>query len=96
MIEYFKRKFRKRELKKTFKEYGSEIKKFPLKDYGPVEYAQWLHPFEKPQKITDSNVAFYENLTREGGMVIDIGAHTGDTTVPMALSVGKKGLVIGL
>jgi FkbM family methyltransferase len=29
-------------------------------------------------------------------MVIDIGAHTGDTTVPMALCAGKNGIVLGL
>ena len=29
-------------------------------------------------------------------MIIDIGAHTGDTTVPMALAVGKSGLVLAL
>jgi len=29
-------------------------------------------------------------------MIINIEAHTGDTTVPMALAVGKKGLILGL
>ncbi|MCZ8217240.1 MAG: FkbM family methyltransferase, partial [Cyclobacteriaceae bacterium] len=32
----------------------------------------------------------------EGSMIIDIGAYIGDTTVPMALAVGKNGLVLGL
>jgi FkbM family methyltransferase len=29
-------------------------------------------------------------------MIIDIGTYTGDTTVPMALAVGKGGIVLGL
>jgi FkbM family methyltransferase len=96
MISYIKRKLEKRRLKRTFKEYGYEIKKFQLKDLGEVEYAGWNHPFEKPKDITDSNLEFYRRITRPGSMVIDIGAHTGDTTVPMALAVGKEGLVLGM
>jgi FkbM family methyltransferase len=86
----------KRRLKRTFNEYGFEIKKFEIAGLGTVEYAQWLHPFEQPKQITKSNVDFYKQITVPAGMVIDIGAHTGDTTVPMALAVGKSGLVLGL
>jgi hypothetical protein len=72
------------------------LKKFRIEGIGKVEYAQWLHPFEKPKQIADSNIKFYKQLTTNGGMIIDIGAHSGDTTVPMALAVGKDGLVLGL
>ena len=53
------------------------------------------HPFEKPKTITKENIDFYKKLAKEGSLIIDIGAHGGDTTVPMALAVGKEGLVIG-
>src|SRR5665647_997591 len=96
MIGYFKRKIAKRHLKTTFSEYGFKIDKFPIDNYGIVEYAQWLHPFQKPTVISGSNILFYQKLSSKGGMIIDIGAHTGDTTVPMALAVGKEGLVLGL
>ena len=95
MIAYLKRKIKKIQLKKTFKEYGFKINKFHIDNVGEVEYAQWLHPFEKPKIITASNIDFYEKLSKKGGLIVDIGAHTGDTTVPMALAVGKEGLVLG-
>lgn len=96
MIKYIKKKIRRKQLKHTFNEYGYEIKKFHVDSIGDVEYAQWLHPFEKPKEITKSNILFYKKLCKDGGMIVDIGAHTGDTTVPMACAVGKEGLVLGL
>lgn len=96
MFNYFKRKRKKREIKNTFKEYGYEIKKFNLRELGVVEYAQWLHPFEGPKEVTDEQVNFYKEFASYGSLIIDIGAHTGDTTVPMGLAVGSQGLVIGL
>lgn len=96
MINYIKRKIEKLKQKRTFKEYGYEIKTFEIDGIGVVEYAQWLHPFEQPKSITSSNVNFYRKLAKSGAMIIDIGGHTGDTTVPMALAVGKQGLVLVL
>lgn len=96
MINYIKRKIKKIQLKNTFDEYGFEIKKFQVNPFGEVEYAQWLHPFEKPKKITESNISFYQKISQKGSLIIDVGAHTGDTTVPMALAVGKEGKVLGL
>lgn len=96
MIGYIKRKLEKLKQKRTFLEYGYEIKKFDLSGLGTVEYAQWLHPFEQPKTITDGNVSFYRELARPGAMIVDIGGHTGDTTVPMALAAGKEGTVLAL
>jgi FkbM family methyltransferase len=95
MIGYIKRKLEKKHQKSIFREYGFRIEEFPTKNYGTVEYAQWLHPFQKSTIIDDSNIEFYQKLSSKGGMIIDIGAHTGDTTVPMALAVGKNGVVLG-
>ena len=96
MINYIKRKLEKLKQKKTFLEYGYEIKTFKIDGIGAVDYAQWLHPFEQPKVITNSNVNFYKRLAKPGAMIIDIGGHTGDTTVPMALAAGKNGLVLAL
>lgn len=96
MINFIKQKIQKLKQKRTFKEYGYEIKKFQIEGVGQVEYAQWLHPFEGAKSITNSNINFYKKLARTGAFIIDIGAHTGDTTVPMALAVGKAGLVLAL
>jgi hypothetical protein len=78
MINYIKRKLEKLKQKKTFLEYGYEIKTFKIDGIGTVDYAQWLHPFEQPKVITNSNVNFYKRLAKPGAMVIDIGGHTGD------------------
>lgn len=96
MLAFIKRKLEKRRLKKTFKEYGFHRKQFDLEGIGTVEYAQWEHPFEQEKSITLENVDFYRSLTKPGGLIIDIGAHTGDTTVPMALAVGPEGAVLAL
>ncbi len=96
MLSFIRRKLEKRRLKKTFQEYGYELKQFELEDFGTVEYAQWQHPFEEEKSITAENVAFYRSLTQAGGLIIDIGAHTGDTTVPMALADGPQGAVLAL
>jgi FkbM family methyltransferase len=96
MPNFIRRKIQKKRLKQTFKEYGFEIKKYQVDPFGEVAYAQWLHPFEKPKTITAANVAFYQKLCEANSLIIDIGAHTGDTTVPMALAVGKQGKVLAL
>lgn len=96
MLDYLKKKLKRRFLKRTFSEYGYEIKSFTIEEIGEVEYAQWKHPFEESKEITTSNIGFYQSLVKPGALIIDIGAHTGDTTVPMALAVGKTGLVIAL
>lgn len=96
MIEYIRKKIQKLKQKRTFLEYGFEVKTFDIEGIGAVDYAQWLHPFEQPKTITSSNVNFYKSLATPGAMIIDIGAHTGDTTVPMALAVGKEGIVVAL
>ena len=96
MLDYLKAKLERRRLKQTFAEYGYAVKRFEIDGFGTVEYAQWQHPFEKPKVLTRAHVAFYERLTAPGDLIVDVGAHTGDTTVPMALAVGPAGKVIAL
>jgi FkbM family methyltransferase len=59
-----------------------------------VRYAQCLHPKESKKKITVDQVDAYKEILKEGDFCIDIGAHTGDSTLPMALAVGKTGCVL--
>jgi FkbM family methyltransferase len=78
------------------KTYGHKIKKFELPADGVVEYAQWLHPHETEKEITQQSVDELRKFLSPGDVAIDIGAHTGDSSVPMALAVGRTGCVFAL
>ncbi len=96
MLNFIKHKIERYKSKRTFQEYGYQVNEFIIDKVGKVKYAQWLHPLESVKEITSTNVGFYKGLVRPGATIIDIGAHTGDTTVPMALACGKNGIVIAL
>jgi len=70
------------------------IVKFKLEEEGEIEFAVWDNPLESPKVINQDVVNFYKRFIRKGSVIIDIGAHTGDTTVPMALANGKEGTTI--
>ena len=78
------------------REYGSEIVTFPLRDDGAVRFARWLHPGETPKSVTQESVDALRSFLREGDVAIDIGAHTGDSTLPIALATGVTGTVFAL
>lgn len=78
------------------KRYGYRIKQFEVRPYGTVEYAQWLHPSETEKHIREADVAFLRTFLAEGDFCIDVGAHSGDTALPMALAVGVSGCVLAL
>jgi FkbM family methyltransferase len=96
MLGGITRRIRRRRERRTFRTYGHELKRFTLEREGSVEYAQWLHPFEKPKVITQADVDGWRAFLRDGDVAIDVGAHTGDTTVPMALACGPSGLVVAV
>ncbi len=83
-------------LKPRPKRYGYRVKQFNLPGIGTVDYAQWLHPSEKQKNITQASVDSLATFLKTGDFCIDIGAHTGDTALPMALAVGASGLVLAL
>jgi FkbM family methyltransferase len=78
------------------REYGSEIVTFPLRGHGDVRFARWLHPGETPKTITAAGVDALRSFLHEGDVAIDIGAHTGDSTLPIALALGARGTVFAL
>ncbi|MBP7478325.1 MAG: FkbM family methyltransferase [Chitinophagales bacterium] len=96
MFEFIKKKIEKIKSKRSLHEYGFEINTFTLASDGKIDYAQWLHPYESKKEITEEMVQFYASFAPKGSMIIDIGAHTGDTAVPMAIAVGKTGSVLAL
>ena len=94
-IQYFKRKLAKRKARRVFQEYPSEINSFDLPGEGTIQFANWNNPLNTPISINQTTVDFFRQFITRGSLAIDIGANTGDTTVPMALAAGKEGLVIG-
>jgi FkbM family methyltransferase len=78
------------------KHYGYALKKFQLENGITVNYAQWLHPKDKPKSITDEQVGAYKKILNQGDFCIDIGAHSGDSTLPIAIAVGLEGAVLAL
>lgn len=78
------------------REYPSEIQRLMLATDGEVRFATWLHPGERRKTLTQESVSAVRTFLREGDVAIDIGAHTGDSTMPMALAVGAQGAVFAL
>ena len=78
------------------KTYGFKIKSFDLPEDGTIEYAQWLHPKEKGTEIKQATVDALRKCLSPGDVAIDIGAYSGDSTIPIALAVGKSGCVLAL
>jgi FkbM family methyltransferase len=90
-------------LKPRLREYPFDISAFDLPKDGVIEFARWRHPsaarreragggFQLTQGMVDTHRAFLS----PGDVAIDIGAHTGDSTIPIALAVGVKGAVFAL
>jgi len=75
--------------------FGYKIKEFSC-DNHLIKYAQWQHPKEKSKVINSEDIVAYKKFLSEGDFCIDIGAHTGDSTLPIAAAVGKTGLVLAV
>jgi FkbM family methyltransferase len=78
------------------REYPYEVRTFSLPSDGEVELACWLHPGERPKTVSQASVDALRTFLRPGDVAIDIGAHTGDSTLPIALAVGPAGTVFAL
>lgn len=87
----------KRRIRKPpFREAGVRRLTYQLPDEGEVHFAEWLHSVSDVPVITQDTVNFYKRFIRKGDLAIDIGAHEGDTTVPMALAAGAAGTVLAI
>jgi FkbM family methyltransferase len=78
------------------KTYGFKIKSFDLPTDGTIEFAQWLHPKDRGTEIKQATVDALRKFLSPGDVAIDIGAYSGDSTIPIALAVGKGGCVLAL
>jgi FkbM family methyltransferase len=79
-----------------FAEWGYELREFRLPGDGRVQFAQWRHPRDRIVTITQAEVDGLRQFISAGDFAIDVGAHSGDTTVPMALAAGPTGYVLAL
>lgn len=80
-------------LRPRAKSYGHRIDRHELPE-GPLEYATWLHPKQRPYALVQSEIDFLRGIIRPGDCAIDIGAHGGDTALPIALACGSTGTVL--
>jgi FkbM family methyltransferase len=78
------------------REYPHEIQTFALAGIGDVRFARWMHPGETPKSLTAASVDALRAFVRAGDVAIDVGAHTGDSTLPIALAAGAAGRVFAL
>ena len=80
--------------------YGYVEETIELDDGRSVSFAKWQHPRMAGDSVVyqfwTDHVGAYSELIKEGDLVIDIGAHCGDTTLPMSIAAGLTGRVIAL
>ena len=58
-----------------------------------VEFYQWREPKAQDLKLHTDEIAELSSFIQEGDTAIDVGAHIGDSTLPIALACGAKGKV---
>ena len=79
--------------KPALRHYPHRVDRFELAPGDSVEFANWLHPSARAKSIDPAAVAALSEFLKPGDTAIDVGAHIGDTSVPMALAVGEQGCV---
>ncbi len=76
--------------------YGFVVEAHEILGEGRIEVARWLHP-QAYSAVPDSQyIRNLRRFLREGDVAIDIGAHVGDSAIPIALAVGRTGMVLAL
>ena len=81
-------------LRPPTREYGFDIEEYQLPEFGAIHFAQWRHPRADPAVPNAEEVEGLRRWLKPGDVAIDIGAHSGDSTLPMALAVGPTGIVL--
>lgn len=64
-----------------------------LGKYGNATIAQWMHPRAQSLQLTERMIDEMRQFVREGDFAIDVGAHCGDSTLPIAFAAGASGEV---
>ena len=80
-------------MKPRAREYGSHRIDFHVDKIGMVNYSKWEHPKDYFRPFSQSRMDELSLFISSGDTVLDIGAHTGDFTVPLALAAGVDGCV---
>jgi len=83
-------------LKPRPRTFGYVVERHELAGEGSIDVAQWQHQGAYRAAPSQDLVDQWRQLLRPGDVAIDIGAHAGDTTIPMALAVGPDGVVLAL
>ncbi len=79
-------------LRPSVRRYGTERISFPLEQDGVIEFEKWLHPKDHFEPFAQDYIDQLRQYIRPGDAVVDIGAHCGDFTVPLALAAGVEGI----
>lgn len=83
-------------LKPRPRTYGTVLQVHQLAREGRIEVAQWLKPKAHAIAPTQQEIDRHRAFLRPGDVAIDIGAHMGDTALPVAFAVGATGAVFAL
>jgi FkbM family methyltransferase len=92
---YLRASIKRKIARRRFRKYEHTILNYDFPGTGAFQYARWNNPLSMGQKLHEEQFQYYRNFIKEGDLAIDIGANIGDTTVPMAILAGKKGMVLG-
>jgi len=82
--------------KPQIKTYGTVTKPISEKGYTHLKWSEWQHPAARKAQPRFDDVEILKRWIRPGDLVIDVGAHVGDTTLPYAHLVGKEGVCLAL
>ena len=95
MLSYLRASLRRKLARRRTTNYGYQIESTDIPGVGKVDYALWQNPLFEQVPFSSPLIDFFTKHIPSGSFALDIGAHVGDTTVPMALAAGPSGLVLG-
>jgi len=81
-------------LKPNFRFFPTRIESIGTYEGKEVFFYQWMRPKSKLISINPDEIAELKEFINEGDFAIDVGAHIGDSTLPIALACGKTGTVL--
>ncbi|MEN1681390.1 MAG: FkbM family methyltransferase [Planctomycetota bacterium] len=83
-------------LKPGLRTYGFEVTTQDLGHRGQTRFAHWLHPKAQHHRVEAGAIDALAEFIEPGDFCVDIGAHSGDTSVPMAIAAGPTGCVLAM